>query len=131
MNWNIKLCIMQAFETNFNLFDIFSFNQPYLSFYCQIHNIQLIVLRRLKSGDKLTINQYRDFRGIHICGIVYHICGIVYHICGIVYHVCGNFDPQMWYSIPQMWYSIPHMWYTQIFFFWFWQFFKKISNGNF
>ena len=93
---------MQAFETNFHLFDIFSFNQPYLSFYCQIHNIQLIVLRRLKSGDKLTINQYRDFRGIHICGIVYHICGIVYHVCGI-------FDPQMWYSIP-------HMWYTQIFF---------------
>ena len=30
-----------------------------------------------------------------------------------------------------MWYSIPHMWNTQIFFFWFWQFFKKFSNGNF
>ena len=44
----------------------------------------------------MRIKQYRDFRGIHICGIVYHIC--------------GNFDPQMWYSIP-------HMWYTQ-FFFW-------------
>ena len=28
--------------------------------------------------------QYRDFWGIHICGIVYHIC--------------GNFDPQMWYA---------------------------------
>ena len=51
----------------------------------------------------MRIKQYRDFRGIHICGIVYHICGIVYHIC-------GSFDPQMWYSIP-------HMWYTQNFFF--------------
>ena len=49
-------------------------------------------------------NQYRDFRGIHVCGIVYHVCGIVYHIC-------GNFDPQMWYSMP-------HMWYTQNFYFW-------------
>ena len=49
-------------------------------------------------GKNLTENtfwQYRDFLGIHICGIVYHIS--------------GNFDPQMWYSIP-------HIWYTQIFF---------------
>ena len=52
---------------------------------------------------KLTYKQYRDFRGIHVCGIVYHICGIVYHIC-------GSFDPQMWYTIP-------HMWYTQKYFF--------------
>ena len=63
------------------------------------------------------INQYRDFRGIHICGIVYHICSIVYHIC-------GNFDPQMWYIIP-------HMWYTQFFFFDFDNFSKTISDGNF
>ena len=53
-------------------------------------------------NPSLNNKQYRDFRGIHICGIVYHICGIVYHIC-------GNFDPQMWYCIP-------HMWYTQNFF---------------
>ena len=33
---------------------------------------------------------YRDFCGIHICGVVYHIC--------------GNVDPQMLYSIPHMWY---------------------------
>ena len=72
------------------------------------------------------IKQYRDFRGIHVCGIVYHICGIVYHICGI-------FDPQMWYSIP-------HMWYTQNFYFWILTMipvpkiqkeFFEISNGNF
>ena len=47
---------------------------------------------------KTQLGQYRDFRGIHVCGIVYHICSIVYHIC-------GNFDPQMWYSIPHMWYT--------------------------
>ena len=63
------------------------------------------------------MKQYRDFRGIHICGIVYHICGIVYH-------VCGNFDPQMWYSIP-------HMWYTQIFFFLILTIFQKIFQWEF
>ena len=36
-----------------------------------------------------TLKQYRDFRGIHVCGIVYHVCGIVYHIRGILYHICG------------------------------------------
>ena len=66
-------------------------------------------------GSSTPITQYRDFRGIHICGIVYHICGIVYH-------VCGNFDPQMWYSIP-------HMWYTQIFFFDFDNFSKNFPMG--
>ena len=44
----------------------------------------------------MRIKQYRDFRGIHICGIVYHIC--------------GNFDPQMWYSIPHMWYTQKKIW---------------------
>ena len=71
---------------------------------------------RYFSNGLLVNKQYRDFKGIHVCGIVYHICGIVFH-------VCGNFDPQMWYSIP-------HMWYTQIFFFGILTIFKKFSNRN-
>ena len=77
-------------------------------------NKSLMEQRKLMNNI-VTSEQYRDFRGIHICGIVYHICGIVYH-------VCGNFDPQMWYSIP-------HMWYTQIFFFDFDNFSKNFPMG--
>ena len=73
--------------------------------YClqRIHIMHKVCLNKDFESKEL-LKQYRDFRGIHICGIVYHICSIVYHIC-------GNFDPQMWYSIP-------HMWYTQNWFFW-------------
>ena len=67
------------------------------------------------NGVSNTHKQYRDFRGIHVCGIVYHVCGIVYHIC-------GSFDPQMWYTIP-------HMWYTQIVFFDFDNFSKNFPMG--
>ena len=74
--------------------------------YCHIHIFMLknyIALSMARQLLTVIPKQYRDFRGIHVCGIVYHVCGIVYHIC-------GSFDPQMWYTIP-------HMWYTQKYFF--------------
>ena len=36
-------------------------------------------------GEVVPLEQYRDFRGIHVCGIVYtltHKCCIVCHLCG-------------------------------------------------
>ena len=57
------------------------------------------------------IHQYRDFRGIHVCGIVCYVCGIVYHVtlthkCGIVCHICGThkifiFGFWQWFLCPK------------------------------
>ena len=69
-----------------------------------------LIRRKQRNIFIVIITQYRDFRGIHICGIVYHVCGIVYHIRGILYHICGSKLPHMWYTIPQTWYTIPQTW---------------------
>ena len=48
-----------------------------------------------KQKTYLCIKQYRDFRGIHVCGIVYtltHKCCIVCHLCGTHKLFFLNFD---------------------------------------